>query len=146
MRLGVGRMTRETSEAPRSASCAGVRIIYDGECPFCRAYVSLVRLREAAGPVELIDARRHPVVAYDLHRNGIDLNDTMAVQYGGRTYAGAEAVQMLSLLSSGTGPVNRIMAGMLRDRRRARLFYPVLRTGRNLTLRLLGRTKLEIRE
>lgn len=140
-------MTRETSEAPRSASRAGVRIIYDGACPFCRAYVSLVRLLEAAGPVELIDARRHPVVvACDLHRNGIDLNHTMAVQYGGRTYAGAEAVQMLSLLSSGTGPVNRIMAGMLRDRRRARLFYPVLRTGRNLTLRLLGRTKLEIRE
>ena len=33
------------------------RLIYDGACIFCDAYVRLLALREAVGPVELIDAR-----------------------------------------------------------------------------------------
>jgi protein-disulfide isomerase len=36
---------------------AGVTVFYDGACPFCSAYVRMVRLRKAAGEVRLIDAR-----------------------------------------------------------------------------------------
>lgn len=136
-------MTTETFEQKPADSDTEMRIIYDGECPFCSAYVRLVRLREAVGPVHLVDARAHPELTRDLHRDGIDLNETMVVQYGGETYAGSEAMQMLSLLSSNTGVLNRMMARILRDRGRARLLYPWLRAGRNLTLRLLGRTKLQ---
>jgi predicted DCC family thiol-disulfide oxidoreductase YuxK len=32
-------------------------IIYDGDCPFCCAYVRLHRFREDIGPVELLSAR-----------------------------------------------------------------------------------------
>jgi len=137
-------MIQKTSASVPTDEQAGVRIIYDGECPFCSAYVRLVRLREAAGHVDLVDARAHPDLTRDFLREGIDLNQTMVVQYGGQTYAGAEAVQILSLLSSGTGLMNRMTAGILSDRRRARLLYPVLRAGRNMTLRLLGRSKLQV--
>ena len=32
-------------------------IVYDGDCPFCSRYVKLVRLREALGSVDLVNAR-----------------------------------------------------------------------------------------
>ena len=38
-------------------------VVYDGECPFCSSYVKLLRLREAAGSIVLLNAREdHPVV------------------------------------------------------------------------------------
>jgi predicted DCC family thiol-disulfide oxidoreductase YuxK len=119
-------------------------IIYDGECPFCSAYVRLVRLQQAVGPVTLIDARRHPQIVATLRQEGIDLDDTMAVTYGGAVYAGAEAVELLSLFSSEAGLINRLMARLLRDKDRARRYYPLLRAGRNLTLKLLRRKRLGV--
>ena len=38
-------------------------LVYDGDCPFCSAYVRFVRLRDAVGTVHLVDAREGgPVV------------------------------------------------------------------------------------
>jgi len=145
-RLGASGIMQETSDTVAPGEQAAVRIIYDGECPFCSAYVRIVRLQKAAGRVDLVNARTHPAMTREFLNEGIDLNQTMVVQYGGQTYAGAEAVQILSLLSSKAGLMNRMMAGILRDHRRARVLYPVLRAGRNLTLRLLGRPKLETHE
>ncbi len=121
---------------------ADLQIIYDGDCPFCSAYARFVRLRETVGKVELLDARQHPGLVNDLRTQGVDLNQTMVVRYGGRSYAGADAIQLLSLLSAGSGPANRLLAHIFRDENRARRFYPWLRGGRNLTLRLLGRRRL----
>jgi len=51
-------------------------------------------------------------------------------------------MHLLSMLSSDSGWTNRLLARIFRDGERARRFYPWLRAGRNLTLRLLGRKKL----
>ncbi|MFT5932039.1 MAG: putative DCC family thiol-disulfide oxidoreductase YuxK, partial [Hyphomonas sp.] len=41
----------------------GTFIVYDGDCPFCSEYVKLLRLRDAIGPVSLVNAREdHPAV------------------------------------------------------------------------------------
>jgi len=127
--------------APRDKT-ADLQIIYDGACPFCSTYARLIRLRESVGKVELLDARQHPNLATHLSTQGVDLNQTMVVRYGDQTYAGADAIQMLSLLSSGSGTANRLLAHIFRDEKRARRLYPWLRAGRNLTLRLLGRDRL----
>lgn len=134
-------MTGQEQPVPTPAD--GLTIVYDGECPFCSAYVRLVRLKEAAGPVRLIDARRDPEAVSLLRRKGIEIDDTMAVTYGGAIYAGAEAIELLSLLSSDAGFLNRIMARLLRDKRRAKRLYPLLRAGRNLALLLLGRRRID---
>jgi predicted DCC family thiol-disulfide oxidoreductase YuxK len=125
------------------APADGLTVVYDGACPFCSAYVRLVRLKEAVGPVRLIDARRDPEAVLMLRGKGIEIDDTMAVTYGGATYAGAEAIELLSLLSSDAGFLNRMMARLLRDKRRAKRLYPLLRAGRNLALRLLGRRRID---
>jgi hypothetical protein len=79
-----------------------------------------------------------------LRARGIDLNETMVVNYGGASHAGPRAIEILSLLSSDSGLVNRMMARLLRNGRRADFFYPILRFGRNSALRLLGKDKIDI--
>lgn len=120
-----------------------IYVIYDGDCPFCTEYVKLVRLREAVGKVNLLNAREpHPAVDY-ARSTGVDFNQEMALVMNGEIHAGAECINRLALMSTGAGPFNAIMAKVFSSPRTSRALYPFLRTGRNLTLRLMGRRKIE---
>ena len=119
-----------------------VLIVYDGQCPFCSRYVKLVRLRETLGPVRLVNAREGGPLVEELQRAGVDLDEGMALKLDGRLYHGHDCVHMLALLSTPSSAFNRLNAALFRSPRAARLLYPVLRTGRNAALRLLGRSKI----
>ena len=121
-------------------------IVYDGQCPFCSRYVELVRLRESLGKVELIDASDGGPLVGAILVAGLDLDDGMVLKLDGRLYHGAECLHMLALLSTRSGWFNRINAAAFRSRTGTRLLYPVLRAGRNAVLRLLGRSKLRLRQ
>jgi predicted DCC family thiol-disulfide oxidoreductase YuxK len=125
-----------------ASSASGAVVIYDGDCPFCSAYVRMARLREAVGPVRLVDAREGGPEVAAARAAGYDLDAGMLLDYAGRRYHGADCVHMLALLSSRSGAMNRLAAAAFRDPRAARLLYPALRAGRNLALRLLGRPRL----
>lgn len=117
-------------------------LLYDGECPFCTQYVKLLRLREAVGPIELIDAR-DAGPEYALARaEGFDIDAGMLLRYRGGFYHGDAALHMLAALSTPGAGFNRLIAWLFRSPTRARLAYPWLRGGRNLALRLLGRQPL----
>lgn len=133
-------MSTESILAARDAG--GLVIVYDGECPFCSNYVQVLKLRESAGTVQMVDARSDHALVAELQRDGYDLNEGMVVLYGHRIYYGAECVHMLALLSTDSGVFNRINSAVFRSRTLSRVLYPVLRSGRNITLRLLGREKL----
>ena len=118
-----------------------VQIVYDGECPFCTAYVRLLRLRESYD-VELVDARSgHPVVA-EIESQGLDLDEGMVVKMHGRLHHGADGVNRLAAMGAKAGPLRAFWNWVFKDSTRARLLYPPLRAGRNLALRLLGRRKI----
>lgn len=122
-----------------------VHIIYDGECPFCSAYVRMLRLRQAVGPVELLDAREpHPLVE-GLIAAGIDLDEGMAVKHGDAIYHGDAAIHWLSLMTTPSASFNGLMARILKNERRARLLYPALRAARNLALLLKGKSPINRR-
>ncbi|HEX5079894.1 MAG TPA: DUF393 domain-containing protein [Geminicoccaceae bacterium] len=121
-------------------------IVYDGQCPFCSRYVQLVRLRETLGKVELVDARKGGPRVEEVRKAGLDLDEGMVLKLDGQLYHGAECIHRLALLSTGSSWFNRINAAMFRSRPASRLLYPVLRTGRNAVLRMLGRSKLELRQ
>jgi predicted DCC family thiol-disulfide oxidoreductase YuxK len=110
-------------------------IVYDGECPFCSRYVALVRLREHFD-VRMVDAREKPARARSY---GLDLNEGMIADLDGKVYFGADAVWLLSTLSTRSGLINGAMARLFSSRSVSKLAYPFLRAGRNATLRLLGR-------
>lgn len=115
-----------------------LRIVYDGDCPFCSRYVRLLRLRENF-TVELVDVRSQPEVA---RRYGLDLNEGMIADIDGDIHHGSDAVWMLSLLSSRSGFLNRALAAAFSSRTVARILYPVMRLGRRIALRSLGRRPL----
>jgi predicted DCC family thiol-disulfide oxidoreductase YuxK len=125
-----------------SGTGSGAVLVYDGECPFCSRYVALVRLREALGPVRLVNAREGGSEVQGLVDAGYDLDEGMVLIWQDRVYHGNACIHMLALLSTPSGAFNRLNAALFRSERASRLLYPVLRTGRNATLRLLGRRKM----
>ena len=119
-----------------------IYVVYDGECPFCSAYVRMVRLREAAGPVHLLDAREpHPVVD-EVKARGFDLDEGMALKIGDAVYHGDECMNRLAMMSGPSGALNRLHFWVFKNPARAKFLYPSLRACRNLALRLLGKRKI----
>ncbi len=119
-----------------------VYIVYDGECPFCSAYVRMVRLREAAGAVHLLDAREpHPVVD-EIKARGFDFDEGMALKIGDAIYHGDQSVHQIAMLSGPSGLLNRLHFWVFKSEKRAQALYPFMRAGRNLALRLLGKRKI----
>ena len=119
-----------------------LELIYDGDCPVCRNYVRFMRLRESAGEVSLVDARGAPEVVKALNASGLDLDEGMVLRLGEQCFHGDEALLHLALLSTRSGLFNRLNYWLFSSPRRARWSYPWLRAGRNLLLRLLGKSKI----
>ena len=118
-------------------------LLYDGECPFCSRYVVHVRLREAVGAVTLANARDYPQLVDEVRRLGYDVDAGMVLKLNGRYYHGADCIHALALLTTPAGWFNRINSLAFRSRAFSRFAYPILRTGRNITLKLLGRSRLQ---
>jgi len=119
-----------------------VTIYYDGDCPFCGRYVRLLRLRRAAGPVRLVNLHEHVDIRSDLEGERFDLDRGMIVETAARRLGGADAVNALALLSTTSNLFNRANRLLLSSRLVAAAIYPVLRSGRWLTLFLLGRKRI----
>ena len=118
-------------------------LLYDGDCPFCSRYVRHVRLREAIGPITMANAREHAALVDEVRRLGFDVDTGMVLKLDGNYYHGADCIHALALLTTPSGWFNRLNSWMFRSATASKLLYPVLRTGRNLTLRLLGRTRVQ---
>lgn len=118
-------------------------LLYDGECPFCAAYVKMVRLRDVVGPIPLINARDGGRELDEALATGLNLDEGMVLKFDDRLYHGQDCINRLALMTTPSGAFNRINAWVFRSPTRSRLLYPVLRTGRNTVLRLLGRRKLD---
>lgn len=119
-----------------------IAIVYDGDCPFCSAYVNLARLKKTVGAPTLLNARKRPDLVEALAKSGVSLDEGMAVYYQGQIYAGGEAMYVLALLTTPVDFANRLTAALLGRRGLALWVYPLLRTGRNLLLRLRNRPPL----
>jgi predicted DCC family thiol-disulfide oxidoreductase YuxK len=117
----------------------GITIIYDGQCPFCSSYVSLMRLRKTAGQVELVDARSKDPRVAAAAAAGLDLDLGMVVLWGNRRFFGKDAVHLLATLSASGGMLNGVQRALFGSPRRAAVLYPVLARGRRLFLRVVGR-------
>lgn len=118
-----------------------VQIIYDGNCPFCQAYVGMVRLQENYS-VELINAREpHPRVD-EASQKSYDLDEGMIVILGDEFYHGDDAMNRMALMTADSGALRRLTKWTFSSPWRSRNLYPILRGGRNMTLKLLGHKKI----
>lgn len=118
-------------------------IFYDGECPVCSRYVRYLRLSDGNIAVSLTDLRDHPEKVAEFRATGFNVDEGMIVALDKQTYHGVHAVQVLALLSTPSGVFNRCNRWVFSRRWLAKLLYPILVSGRNLLLMLLGRTKIQ---
>ena len=118
-------------------------LIYDGECPVCTVYSGAVDVdRKDAAGVRRINARSDDALVRRAKEAGLDLDEGMVVVHKGQLYHGADALHLMAKLAPSTGFRNRLNRLVFGSRTVSRLSYPVLRGGRNLLLRMLGRTKI----
>ncbi len=117
-------------------------LVYDKQCPACDFYCRLARIRESAGRLVLVDARAGGPILDEITAAGFDIDQGMVLKIGSELYYGADAIHMLSMLSTRSGLFNRLTHWLFRSRGMARALYPVLRSARNLLLKILGRTKI----
>jgi len=120
-----------------------IKIVYDGECPICNNYVQMVRLKESVKIVSLIDARKNDDYVTAMLDRNLDINQGMLVIYGNQLYYASDAMNILALLTGKTSWMNRIVNAVFRHRALAQLFYPLCKSGRNLLLFLLNRSKID---
>ena len=118
---------------------------YDGECPVCTYAAHALRIRESVGRLHLVDARTdkdHPLIQR-INAEGLDLDEGMVIQFGGRLYHGADALQVMALLGSKYGWFNRATVLLFRSPTLAKLAYPLMRGTRNMLIRLLGVARID---
>lgn len=125
---------------PATVSEESALIIYDGDCIFCQNYARYVRLREAVGKVELLDARSRDPRLSTYWQRGYDLNEGMLFVYKGKAYYGSDAVHVLAGLSSPISWFNRLNRTIFSNRAASAVLYPLLKIGRRLTLFARGKT------
>jgi predicted DCC family thiol-disulfide oxidoreductase YuxK len=131
-----------TYEPNREPAHETAVLVYDGACPFCTRFATMVRLRAVVGTVELVNARDGGPMIERLRAKGIDLDQGNVFSYGGRDYVGPEAMHAVATLTGLHGWFGRVVAWMIGAPGRARLLYPLLRGVRNLMLKLKGAPQL----
>jgi len=115
-----------------------IYLIYDGDCPICSRSALAVKLKEAVGSLQLINAReQHPLVA-EVQTQNFDLNQGMVVKYQNQFYHGADALHLLALLGSKINWFNRLNVLLFRSKFLSKILYPCFRLFRNFMLSLKG--------
>ncbi len=115
-----------------------IYVVYDDDCPFCRNYCKYVRLKENVGNLHLVDARKELELMNEITKMGLDIDQGMVLKIDARIYYGADAIHILSLLSSRSGIFNRINYYIFNSEKASKILYPFLRDCRSLALKVMG--------
>lgn len=118
-----------------------VLLVYDGECPLCRAGANNFCVNENnEGRLNRINKRAvndHPVIA-EIRQQQLNLDRGMVLKYQGKLYQGAEALHVMSRISTGNSWAARCSKALFRTRFMAYACYPFLRFARNMLIRMKG--------
>lgn len=117
-------------------------LVYDRQCPVCDAYCRVARIRESVGDLKIVDARENSEVMQEITARGLDIDQGMVLKMGDQLYYGADAIHALALISSRSGLFNKLNYWIFCSKRVSAWLYPILRSMRNLLLKILGKTKI----
>jgi len=119
-----------------------ILLVYDRECPACNNYCQVIRIREDVGELKIVDARENSEVRDEITKMGLDIDQGMVLKMGGQIYYGADAIHTLALISSKSGIFNRANYWIFKSKSLSAILYPILRTCRNLLLKILRKSKI----
>jgi predicted DCC family thiol-disulfide oxidoreductase YuxK len=119
-----------------------ILLVYDRQCPACNHYCQLVRIKKSVGHLRIVDARQGSEIMNEITEQGIDIDQGMVLKVGQQLYYGADAIHALALIGSRSGAFNRFNYWIFKSKKGSSILYPLLRTCRNLLLKMLGKTKI----
>jgi hypothetical protein len=102
----------------------------------------MVRIRESVGTLRLVNARDPGPIMDEITAKGLDIDEGMVLKLGNTLYYGADAIHVLSLMSSRSGVFNRLTFRMFRSKRLSAILYPLFRCVRNLLLKFLRMSRI----
>ena len=111
-----------------------IYIVYDGECPLCKNYARLIRIREAVGTLELINARHVSDVVNEITSLGFDLDRGMVAKIDNDFFYGSDAIHALALLSTKSGFFNSCIYFIFQSKKTTAIIYPFFRGFRKIIL------------
>lgn len=91
-----------------------------------------------------MNARERPELVVELASHNMDLDEGMVLVLNGEYFHGSECIHRLALLASASNTFNTINKWIFKRKRVAAVLYPILRAGRNLSLRILGIKKIQV--
>ena len=120
-------------------------VIFDGQCPFCRAYVASLEGNNGTNKARVakIDARYAPKFVEQLADKGIDINAGIILIKGDSVFQDAEALTLLAKQHAASGYFIGLHHHLLRYKLLSRAIYPLLRALRNAYLRSAGQTPIK---
>lgn len=121
---------------------ASAVILYDGACPVCGEYLSLLKIRDLVEEVRLVNARERPDLVAALRAAGYEINDGIVLAHKGGIVHGATALSVIAQLGGSRRKINRASAALFGLPLVGEACYVVLKAGRKLLLRLLGRGRI----
>ena len=119
-----------------------ILLVYDRECPACNAYCQIVQIRKSVGELRIVDARENSDVLNEITARGLDIDQGIVLKMGDQLYYGSDAINALALIGSRSGIFNRLNYWIFKSKTISKILYPVLRSGRNLLLKTLGKSKI----
>ncbi|ESQ74232.1 DCC1-like thiol-disulfide oxidoreductase family protein [Asticcacaulis sp. AC402] len=118
-----------------------IQLVYDGDCPFCTASAHMVRIKQAVGSLQILNAREigDTPLMVQIAAHGFDLNQGIVVKFENRLYHGKDALHLLAMIGSDRGWLNRLNVALFRNRTTVAIAYPAMKAIRRLMLVLNGK-------
>ncbi len=106
--------------------------IYDGQCPFCNHFATLLELKSNIPNIQVKDARNNP---QDLPK-GYDMDTKGAVLYiGGEFLHGANAINWIcAQVKSPSGSLLKLISKTFSSKARTEFIFPFLIIARRIAL------------
>ena len=135
------RMSKTSPETSAPGQQDDIWLVYDGDCPFCATAAKMYRIKQAVGALHIVDAREAAgtPLMNEIAARGFNLNQGIAVKLSGQLYHGVDALNLLAMIGSSHGWLNRLNVTLFRSKAVTRFCYPAMKAVRNMALWCLGK-------
>jgi len=114
-------------------------LVYDGGCPFCRAFAQRAELLGGVTELAIRDGRSDDSLRAELAARGYSLTNGAMLLEGQQIWHGSEAIAELNRRMKPSDALLQLLQQVFRDDERSRRVYPALLLARRLALATLGR-------
>ena len=113
-------------------------LVYDGGCPFCKAFALRSELKGGVPDLLIQDGRLNDDLRKRLHQRGFKLSEGAVLIDGDQIWHGSEAISVLCRQLKPSDPLLELLNKIFGHPRRAKFLYPALLAARQFALTLKG--------